>query len=133
MVMDFVNDAIAKAGIKMFSEPMEDGQLRCRLENERCHVTREVSVAAGREDEFWAGSLLYHLMLNAQQFAACDDFADWLDETGCKLPKDEARAKYEQLEKDQKSLEFILGPALYPEVMAQLEISQAISNARPGR
>ncbi len=133
MVMDFVADAVAQAEIEMFTEPMADGQLRCRLENERCHVTREVSVAAGREDEFWAGSLLYHLMLNAQQFSSCDDFADWLDETECKLPEDQAKAKYEQLEKDQKSLEFILGPALYSDVMAQLEISQAISNAWPGR
>jgi len=127
---DFIDDAVEKAQITLTTESMTSGELRCQLRNDNFQLIRDIRIRDGASASISASAILYHLVLNVQALRMCDGFDDWLAEFEIDLPKSQARAKYVQLQNDNRDLELLLGTNLCISTLAALEIHQAISNAR---
>ena len=130
--MDFIEQAINQADLKLTLTKIDDHHYRCELTSPLASMTREIHTNDEATTDPDLGQLLYHFTLTAQQIYCSDDFDDWVEEYEIETDKEQALADYNQLRADTAELKGLVGEEVYQELQGALAISQAMNNAWPG-
>ncbi len=93
-------------------------------------MVRDISIKPGY-DAPDVGNLIYHFALSAQEVSQYDDVLEWATEEGRDLNDIETLPMFRQLVDNKRDFRLLLSEPVYQNLMAALEISQAIGNARP--
>jgi len=127
---DFIEDAVAAAGLSLKTKPMETDQHWCEMVSVHGTMERAINVKPG----FGApsiGGLIHHFALVAQNLDQYDDILDWSKDNDIDLNDPKTIPRFTKLVDNQRDLRLLLSEPVYQKMMTGLEISQAISNAWP--
>lgn len=127
---DFIDDAVKDAGISLQVEEKGADQYACTLTSRHGKMVRDISIKPGYGAPD-VGNLLYHFALSAQEVSQYDDVLEWAREEGRDLNDIETLPMFRQLVDNKRDFRLLLSEPVYQNLMAALEISQAIGNARP--
>ncbi len=127
---DFIDDAIAAAEVTMTIKPLDGNAFKCDLTSRHHQMTRTITMAEGY-DAPKLGNLIYYYATEIQLYDDCDDILEWSKDMGLDPGDSETLNRYKQLDKDNRDLRLLLSEETYQDMMAALEISQAIETAKP--
>lgn len=127
---DFIDDAIADAEVTMTVSPLEDNAYKCELTSVHGAMTRTITMAEGFDAPV-LGNLIYYYATEIQLYEDCDDILEWASDMGLNPGDSETLKRYNQLSEDHRELRMLLGEENYQNMIAALEISQALGSADP--
>lgn len=127
---DFIDVAIADAEVTMTVSPLEDNAYKCELTSVHGAMTRTITMAEGY-GEPKLGNLIYYYATEIQLYEDCDDILEWASDMGLNPGDSETLKRYNQLSEDHRELRMLLGEENYQNMIAALEISQALGSADP--
>ena len=127
---DFIDVAIADAEVTITVSPLEDNAYKCELTSVHGAMTRTISMAEGY-GEPKLGNLIYYYATEIQLYEDCDDILEWSSDMGLNPGDSETLKRYNQLSEDHRELRMLLGEENYQNMIAALEISQALDSADP--
>ncbi len=132
-VSDYIDIAIADAGLDMQVDEAEPGIYHCTLTsttNPDFNWQRDLNTKAGHGAP-GIGNVLYHYALRAQEVSQYNDVLEWSEDNGRNLNDPQTIPEFTQLVQDKTDLRLLLSEPVYQKMMAGLEIHQAISCAMP--
>lgn len=127
---DFINEAISNAAVTMTVTALEDNAYKCELASTHGSMTRTITMADGYGAPV-IGNLIYYYATEIQLYEDCDDILEWSSDMGLNPADNETRKRYSQLGEDHRELRTLLGEDNYQNMIAALEISQALGSADP--
>tara|TARA_R110002096_G_scaffold416576_3_gene619753 strand:+ start:200893 stop:201285 length:393 start_codon:yes stop_codon:yes gene_type:complete len=127
---DFIDDAIADAQVAMTVNALEDNTYKCDLASTHGSMTRTITMAEGYGPPK-LGNLIYYYATEIQLYEDCNDILEWASDMGLNPGDSETLKRYDQLGEDHRELRMLLGEENYLNMIAALEISQALDGADP--
>ncbi len=130
---DYIDIAIKTAGLELRVSKAKPDLYHCIITstaNPDFNWQRGLNTKAGYGAPN-IGNVLYHYALRAQEISQYDDILEWSDENGHDLNDPNTLPDFKQLVQDKTDLRLLLSEPVYQNMMAGLEISQAIACARP--
>ena len=129
-MVDFIDAAIADAGVTMAVKPLDDNAFKCEMTSAHAKMSRTIKMAEGYGPPV-LGNLVYYYATEIQLYEDCDDILEWAADMGVDPGDALTLKRYSQIGIDQRDLSLLLGEENYQNMIAALEISQAIENAEP--
>ncbi len=127
---DFIDDAITAADVKMDVSAKGALLYACTLVSTHGKMSRDIAMKPDSPAPT-LGNIVYHYALVAQEVSQYDDILEWAKDTGRDLNDPSTIPYFNQMVADKTDLRLLLSERVYVDMMAALEINQAIANARP--
>lgn len=127
---DFIQDAIDAAELTLQTAPKAENVYTCTITSRHAVMIRTLTMKPGYDAPTLGAVLLYYSE-RAQQVEEIDDVLEWASGHDRDLNDPKTVPTFKQLVTDQDDLRRLLSDRPYQTLISGLEISQAISNARP--